>query len=527
MTMENQQLEQFKQIYEKFKQSPLIFGYFYFPHHFRLDPPKFHITILNEVPKSQFLAIAAPRGSSKTTLIMFLTPMHWIVFRKKRCIVLACNTFKKAASALDTLKKEFKENKQLRKHYGIKIVKDAEGDSTFRHKDGFEVHIVCKGAEQLGSIRGEKFGAYRPDAILVDDLEDDEMVKNPERRESLRELYDDALMPSVDISTDFNVFVLGTILHDDSLMARLVSPRHYKEYTKFRGQALLVRDGKEVSLWEDKWSVKWLKTEEKRNPSRFAKEFQNDPVSGKEARFNKDQFRHWQMEDMQYILFNRDGTISSKGSMDTCKAAIGVDLAWSERKDADSCVLIPVYLTPFNDLLVDTYIDEKGMRPDRFAELLFTMELKLKAITKSGVPVGFEKAMLEKVTQWILKAEMRKRNHWLITKELKWETDKITRIETVLQPKYANNIVYHKQGMGDLEYQLLRFPSGTHDDIIDALQGAIRLLEYPKQTTVVVEKKADFDWWRDQAIKLKKPQKGRYIFGVKNKKVVIPFHKGF
>lgn len=524
-------LDTSNEFYKRFEADPINWGWFYFENHFRADSPSFHFKIVKEALKNQFFAVAAPRGSAKTTLIMFLIPIYWICFKKKHCIVLVSNTYKKASSALETIKKEFRENRLLKKHFNIKIIKDAEGASTFRLPDGFEVHIVCKGAEQLGSIRGEKFGAYRPDAILVDDLEDDEMVKNPERREAIRDVYEDALIPSVDVTSNFNVFVLGTVLHDDSLIARLVSPKFYPEYRKLKYKALNKVNGVERSLWNEKWSIEWLKKMEREKPSTFAKEMQNDPVSGKEARFRREQFRYWSIENLEFVLWNKDGSIISKGLMSECKAAIGCDLAWSEKRGADSCVMLPAFITPYGDILIDDYIDEKGMRPDRFCELLFTMEKRLHALTKSMVQIGFEKAMLEKVTQWILKAEMRKRGHWLVTKELKWETDKITRIETVLQPKYANGVVYHKKGMGDLEYQLTRFPSGSHDDLIDAEQSAVRLLEYPKQIKERKEVETDFNWWRQQAIdakKLRHPKSNKkFVFGQrKNRNVSLPFTKG-
>ena len=124
---------------------------------------------------------------------------------------------------------------------------------------------------------------------------------------------------------------------------------------------------------------------------------------------------------------------------------------------------------------------------------------------------------------------MRKRNHWLITKELKWETDKVTRIETVLQPRYAQNIIFHRQGMGELEYQLVRFPSGTHDDIIDALQGVVRLLEFPKNPPKSKTVDGEFEWWRRLAIKSKQPDKKKpYVFGGKNRqRTTIPFKQAY
>ena len=47
----------------------------------------------------------------------------------------------------------------------------------------------------MGSIRGEKFGAYRPDLIIGDDMESDQMVKSAERRQQFREDFDNALIP--------------------------------------------------------------------------------------------------------------------------------------------------------------------------------------------------------------------------------------------------------------------------------------------------------------------------------------------
>ena len=80
------------------------------------------------------------------------------------------------------------------------------------------------------------------------------------------------------------------------------------------------------------------------------------------------------------------------------------------------------------DLLIDTYICKKGMRPNEIIEVLFTMESRYRAITGRTVPIGFEKAKLEKVIRHLLELEMRKRNHWLMFKDLAWDKDKNERI---------------------------------------------------------------------------------------------------
>ena len=530
MAETNLQEKYAKKLYDLFELEPLAFGHLYLEEHFKLNTPDFHVKMLDAVRLYQFLAVSAPRGSAKTSLLLFLTPMHWICFKKKHCIVMVGNTYKKAASQLENIKSELRTNAKLKNDFGIKITKDAEGDSVFTHPDGFETNIICKGADQLGSIRGEKFGAYRPDAILVDDVEEDVEVRSSERREGLRRLYDDALIPALDINSAFNVVVLGTILHDDALMARLVSDKFYPQYRKIGYQALNKdKSGKEFSLWPEKWTLEWLYEQRSLNPITFAREMQGTPISDKDARFKKEQFLYWEIDNGEWVLYGSNNQVTSRGALVDCKAAIACDLAWSERKEADSTVLLPGLVTRNGDVLIDNYISEQGMKPDKFANNLFIMAEKYLKLTGSVVPIGLERAMLEKVTHWILKSEMKKRRKYLLMKDLVWEADKITRIETILQPRYANGVIYHRRsGMSELEYQLVRFPSGTHDDIIDAEQGLVRLLEFPKGKGFAPKKIApdlldaggkelnQFGWMRQLSINRKKSSNSkRYVFGQK------------
>jgi len=281
-------------------------------------------------------------------------------------------------------------------------------------------------------------------------------------------------------------------------------------------------------LWHEKWSVSDLKKIQREKPSVFAKEYQNDPVAGAMRKFHEEDFRYWTIENLNYILFDRDSRITAKGDLSTCKAAIACDLAWEEKRESDFSVVVPAFLTPQSDLLIDFYICKKGMRPHEIEEILFSMEARLRALTKTTVPIGWEKAKLEKVMQFLLKEAMRKRNRYLVFKPLQWDMDKVQRITTRLDPRYAQHTIYHRRGMGELEHQLLRFPSGTHDDLPDAEQGLIQLLQYPKSIRKVEETEEDeFEWWRKQAIKYHKPEKKAYVFGMRNKRFEIPAKVAF
>jgi hypothetical protein len=515
MNKTQQAKEAQQKLFNIFKDDVMQFAHMMVANHFRGPSPLFHEHILYSIEGKRYFACAAPRESAKSTIIAFLLPLHKICFQKKRFIVIVSNTYKKASETLETIKKEFRDNERI-KGFGVTLTRDAEGDTVFRHPDKFETRVLCKGVEQMGSIRGEKFGAYRPDLIICDDLEDDEMVRNPIRRMELQEVFDQALIPAGDKETcDF--YIIGTILHDDALMAKLVNKNMYPEYKKLIYRGLnRAKDGSLESLWDYKWTVADLLKLRKEKPDVFAKEIQNNPVAGYKQKFKKEDFRYWKIDNMQYICFGKEGEIISKGNLSDCKSAIACDLAWEEGRQNDFSVILPAFLTPQSDILIDDYTCKKGMRPSEIEEELFTRVARLRAITGNDVPVGFEKAKLEKVIKFLLGQAMRRRNVWLTFKDLLWDKDKISRIETTLQPRYAQHSIYHKQGsMQELEAEAVRFPAAAHDDVLDALTGVCRLLTFPKQLRVVPSEDNVFDRVRQICIDAKKPISQHYLFGKK------------
>lgn len=514
-----------------FEQNPILFGKRYFGHHFRDRSPYFHWLLIDQSYKNKYFAVQAPRGSAKSTVLAFLKVTHRICFKQKRFIVIVQNTYKKAAGTLEGIKDEVRWNNQLKRDFGIELEKDAEGDTIFRHpavgdEPAFRTRVLCKGVEQIGSIRGEKFGAYRPDYILGDDMEDDEMVKSPERRQSLKELYNNALIPAGDTKC-LDVDIIGTILHDDSLMADLVSPDKYKQYVKkfFKARHLNIVTGEEESLWPERWTIDELNEMERRDPLSFAKEMQGDPSSGLAGKFDKKDFREWRCADGQYMLHDADGHVCGKGDLRDCRWAISCDLAWEEGRTNDFSVALPGYLTPTNDILIENYLCKRGLRPDELFEWLFVAYERMEKATGSVGAIGFEKAKLEKVVRWLLQKEMRIRNKWLILKDLLWDADKLQRIYTRLQPRYAQHAIYHKSGMTQLELQLIRIPNGAHEDLPDAEQGLCQLLSYPKQV-----KRATDDTEYDRLNRLKKmfssDTQRRGISGIK-KRYSIPAERSF
>jgi hypothetical protein len=509
----------FEPLFNKYE---LIWGMFYCPHYFPRESPEFHVDILQEAKDHKKLAANAPRGSAKSVLLGFLKPTHGICHKKYRFIIIVQNTYAKSAASLNNIKSEFKENKNIINDYQVKLVKDAEGDTIFRHPDGFTTRVLCKGADQLGSIRGERFGAYRPDLILIDDLEDDEMVRNPERRQELEKQFNEVIKYAGD--TETQTVVIGTILHDDSLMAKLVSKDQYKDFRKLFFKARFEWKGSVHSIWPEKWTVEDLNKMENEDPVGFAKEMQGDPSSGSLETIRREDFRYWTIENNKAVLFNEDNSVHSMWDLKDCKAAIANDLAWEEKQSSDFAASVPGLLTPANDLLIDYYIEKKGLRPDELEEIMFNSSAKYEQLTGKRVPVGFEKAKLEKVMKWFLQEAQKRRNKWLWLKDVNWGTkDKIERIILRVGNRYAQHSVYHRKGMGSLENQLIRLRSVAHEDVAECVGMLAELLAHAPTQKKSVKPEDKFEYLRKQThlFRSKQQAKSVYVFGQKKKTPTI------
>lgn len=510
-------------LYTCFEQNPLLFAKWYFPHHVRDRSPYFHWIIIKESYENKFFACEAPRGSAKSTVLAFIKPVHRICFKQKRFIVIVQNTYKKAVGTLEGIKDEIRWNETLKRDFGITLEKDAEGDTIFRSRDGFRTRVLCKGVEQIGSIRGEKFGAYRPDYILGDDMEDDEMVKSSERRQGLKDVFDNALIPAGDIK-NLDVDIIGTLLHDDSLMAEMVSTDKYTEYKKLFFKARVknkVTDELE-SLWPERWTVEELNEMERLKPEAFAKEMQGDPSSGSLETINREDFRYWKVQNNKIVLLNKDGGIHGQWEFTDCRAAIAVDLAWEDKKTSDYAAIVPGLVTPNNDILIASYIVKRGLRPDEFEDIIFDLSSRYSQLTGKRVQIGFEKAKLEKVMKWFLQEAQRRRNEWLLLKDISWGTkDKIERVMFRLANRYAQHSIYHQDGMGDLENQLIRLKSTAHDDIADAVSMIPEMLAYAPNKKREPPKHDMFEFLKRNTVGYRERSQGNYIFGNKERSSVI------
>jgi len=271
------------------------------------------------------VAIAAPRKHAKSTAITYAYILTMLLTRRKSFCLLVSGTEAQASEFLMSIKSELENNEALRVKYEIKdLTKDTETNIICLMNDGHEFRIQAKGSEQ--KVRGLKWGNQRPDLIVCDDLEEDEQVMSPERREKFRRWFMNALMPCG--SDSCWVRVVGTILHLDSMLKRLIDDKTWKHlfYQAADGDF-------KTLLWPEKFSEERLREiragfEAQNNLDGWSQEYLNLPVATGNTYFNKDYFFDFERDDSGNWM---------KPRLEYFAAA---DFAISEREKADYTVIM-------------------------------------------------------------------------------------------------------------------------------------------------------------------------------------------
>lgn len=253
--------------------------------------------------------VVAPREHAKSTGLNFVYGMAELLFRSSDYCILASSTEDLAAEQLSNIMEELHDNDELRRYFGVKgFESEAKADMICVMNDGHRFRVLCRGAEQR--IRGRLWKGKRPNLFLGDDLEDDEQVENPDRRNKFRRWFFRAAKQA--LGRYGKARVHGTILHDDSLLSRLAKCPKCKNL-QADGTKPCVKCGTTKSwkhlyykahegfddfsniLWPEQWPEERLRNRrqefiEDGDAAGYSQEFLNDPLDNSEAYLRKADF---------------------------------------------------------------------------------------------------------------------------------------------------------------------------------------------------------------------------------------------
>lgn len=456
--------------------------------------------------KDRLVAIAAPRGHAKSTAITHAYVLASVLFRQADFVIIVSDTETQSKDFLTDIKKVLQTNEEVIRLFKIAgFEKDTETDIVVKFEDGMLFCIRAKGSEQ--KVRGSKWNDKRPNLIVCDDMENDESVMNKDRREKTRKWFMGALLPTLSPTGKFRV--VGTILHQDSLLARLVPTEGLKDtiidplktYTQNRKTAwksviFRAHIGKSPTdiqsnadiLWPDRFNKEWFLENyhdkvQLGHPELYAQEFLNRPLDEATAYFRKSDF----------------GTITSeeKADIDSGKKPllyyIGVDLAISESERADYSVFHVVGIDS-NNMMYHQDVIKQRMDGRELVETLINFKQKYK---EKLAFVTIESDKIEKTLKSFLHEVMIKRGVFFDYVPINPSKDKWTRAKPLQGRMRIGGIKFDKEAdyYPDLEAEFLAFPRGTHDDQVDAL--GIICLALDKIVPALTEKEKLLDEYNE------------------------------
>jgi len=413
------------------------------------EVPEFHKEMYGFLPKQKRILIAAPRGFAKSTVSSVIYPL-WLAISQisHRNIAIISASEGLAVELLRKIKHELEMNEQILKYFGdLRTDKWSETHIIVKTPDGRNINIVAKGA-------GAQIRGFRPDCMILDDIETDEGVESEEQRAKLKTwLFKSALNT---LLPHGQLVIVGTILSPLSLLSDLLEEDNgwfKRKYMAYKGGS--VKEGDE--LWPSLWPHKALvQRRSEIGTFAFASEFMNSPLEAGEMPIKESQIKIWKdlPENLSYW--------------------IALDPAYSEQSTSDYKVAVLVGVDNDNNRYLVDYIRTHSTMLEYMEKVLKLWQMYSGDVIGIGVPcVGTEREFFRSITE-----HFHRKGFFPPLEELKntfkdatgaSHRKKINRIISALQPLFENGKYYIGEGHQEAREELLSVGSSKHDDVVDAM----------------------------------------------------------
>ncbi len=445
---------------------------YYFPHFLQLKD-KTTGQVLRTIHNAPFHNMAAtkvrntanlkavfmwPRGHAKSTHMDVFLPL-WLMFQPQRLInfmVVVGKSEDAACRLLGDIQAELEANDRLKRDFGEQ--KPAGGDWTdgeFKAQCG--VKFLACGRGQ--SPRGLRDREARPDYIVIDDLDDDELCKNEKRVRELTSWVKSALFGSLDVGRGRFIMV-GNLISKNSVLYHIA---HTKGVYLSKVQAI-DKDGNPV--WREKWSRE--EVEEYRQFVGYRdweKEMMHNPIKDGTI------FRH------EWIRYRKMHKLSKYEAL-VCYT----DPSWKSTtaNDYKACRL-------WGKIGGELHLIDCFVRQATTGEMVRWLYNLYEKANEQGASIQFymESNLMQDTALDEFQNEGNIRGYQLpIMPDYRKKPDKLQRIESI-SPLWERGLVYYNEALktsDDMQVGIdqtlsLEHGSRAHDDAPDADEGAIYILQ--------------------------------------------------
>jgi predicted phage terminase large subunit-like protein len=474
------------------------------------EAPAFHgeiCDIMNVVSTREInakIAVAAPRSHAKSSFLSKAFPIHELVFRKRKYVIIISETPQVSTGNMEWLSLQLKSNDKLRADFGpLLSAKQQENpkdnSSEFiawePRQDGSQ-RLLCRveAASTGQALRGRNWNGTRPDLIICDDLEGKKNTNTEQLRTEMRDWFTQVVIPLGDPAGKRTAFVyMGTMVHHDSLLRYVMEKRSDFKTKLFRAiiewpermdlweacrlvyidrdnpkradeaQALYELNRSEMDrgstvLWPDVqplWKLMQWKWD---NGSKaFNTEYMNNPVDEENMVFNPDKFTY-------YDGLRDDFPASEFDIFLGCDFAMG-----KTRGDYSAIVTVAKHRSSGAIFVIDAWGER--VHPDVFLRVIVDKVIRYQPAGIAAEAQAAQEFFVHKLKEALRAAGYPANNR---VKEIHQRTRKELRIEA-MAPDIENGTIRFSRKHALLLEQFELYGSGTHDDLPDAMEMAVSI----------------------------------------------------
>lgn len=478
----------------KLLEDPCEFSKYYFPHYCQAEFADFQKEFFEFVSDNQraYAVNEWSRDHAKSVVTDVLAVVYLKCKGEAKNLILASHNEENAIDLLTPLKLEFEKNQRIIYDYGKQETPGRWEGHKFITMDGCSFRAV--GAGQ--SPRGSRDEEARPDIIIVDDIDTEEVCRNSERLRLLWEWVSGALFGCFSIQGRKRFIIVGNKIAPDCIIERAKKESEYHKQvnilTKGKVDQLYIKEikkqastvdpeSKDLRVWKE--CVKYAELGYKPTwHQRFTmfdcvymivkmgyrmsqREYFNNPIS--EGKVFKKAWMQYKalpkMREYQYLMAYLDPGFKKTATSDS-KSLILVAMHKSEfhirkvfcGKASVEEMIEWCYST-------DSYVKANQASYRLKMEEVFLQSLLYKDFTAAGITKGYQLP---------------------VTGDKRKKPDKDARIEA-MEGYFERGVIFFDEEIKEehhtqaLVEQLLNFEPGvkTLKDGPDALEGAIHLLQ--------------------------------------------------
>jgi len=463
-----EQYEQ-KKVYEKLYKNMALFGRICFPTALRKEIPPFHQDIYRNLADARVprVAIAAPRGTAKSTTTSLIYPLWKAAFKRSDedlFIVIISESQAQSINFLSRIKFHLNSSEKYAELFGDL------GPATAKRWTNTDIvlsngtRIVAVGTGQR--VRGFIEGDTRPNLIIVDDFESELNAYTIEARLKNRRWMTEAVIPS--LSDDGKIVMIGTVISEDCFLYWV------KESSAWEVLWYAITDEDGKSIWDERFPAERIAQIEEEyrsvgNINGFYQEYMNIAQSPESAPFKPEWMK---LHHYDYEIRTGQGcmirTVADEEKIIPVDVYCGVDPASSLSMRADFFVIAVIGVdAEGNHYIIDIFRDR--ITPDKQPQKILDMFKKYRPRRMKIETTGYQEALRTAV-----RVLMRENDVYIPGLEagVKPRTRKSERLMSLV-PMFAKGQFYFRPQDLEAQKEFMSYPKGKHDDVMDAVWTAL------------------------------------------------------